>query len=166
MTTVADSIKQQLSMDQVARMYGFQPNRGGYIACPFHSERTPSLKIYMDAGRGFHCYGCNIGGSVIDFVMRLLSLPYQAAVVRLNSDFHLGLSSDKPDPREIRRLADERREAERQRRAFEREYDTRCAEHRRLWQAKQTGPEHPDYVEACLKLDALDDWFQEHPFKR
>lgn len=58
-------------MDEVARHYGFEPNRAGFMRCPFHQgDHTASLKIYA-GDRGWHCFGCNSGGSVIDFVMRL-----------------------------------------------------------------------------------------------
>jgi DNA primase len=171
MDTIADAIKRALSMDAVARYYGFHPNRSGNILCPFHHEKTASLKIYTEPGRGFHCYGCGEGGSVIDFVMKLLSIPYSAALVRLNADFHLGLTNEKPDPKELARLHRERREAEERRRAFEAEYEIRTNQFRRLWAAKvhkapqSPGDEFdPEYVEACKTLDALDWWFQEHPF--
>jgi len=119
---IADAIKRALSMDAVARYYGYQPNRAGNILCPFHSERTPSLKIYNEPGRGFCCYGCNASGSVIDFVMMLLGIPYSAAVVRLNADFHLGLSNERPNPREVRERNARLRDAARIRRTFEAEY--------------------------------------------
>lgn len=164
MDTISDAIKSRLSMDTVARYYGFTPNHAGNVLCPFHHEKTASLKIYTEPGRGFHCYGCNTGGSVIDFVMKLLNIPYSAAVVRLNADFHLGLTNDRPDPREMRRLAQQRREADKERRVFEAEYEARCKQYRRLWEAKLAGYEHPDYAEACKKLDALDYYFETHPF--
>jgi hypothetical protein len=96
--------------------------------------------------------------------MNLLNIPYSAAVVRLNADFHLGLTNERPNPRELGRLRREHREAEQKRRAFEAEYTIRTNLYRRLWAAKLAGPEHPEYAEACKKLDALDWWFSEHPF--
>lgn len=157
-------------MEEVARMYGFEPNRNHFIRCPFHDERTASLSI---KGNHWHCFGCNEGGSVIDFVMKLCNLPFPAAVVRLNSDFHLGLTNARPAPDELARLRRERMEADRARRLFEADYDARCREFRRLWAAKRDKAPHspsdpidPEYAEACLKLDGLDWWFQEHPYKK
>jgi hypothetical protein len=39
--------------------------------CPFHHEKTPSCKLYLDHGRWlWRCFGaCQRGGSIIDFVM-------------------------------------------------------------------------------------------------
>ena len=170
---VAGEIKQRLSMGDVARHYGFTPNGGGFIACPLHREKTPSLKIYEEPGRGFHCYGCGKGGSVIDFTMELFGLPFAAAVVRLNADFRLGLCNDHPDPRELRRLAEERLVVKREAGAREAEYMAHTREHCRLWQAKLLkAPANPDepfdaeYVEACQRLPALEEWFRLHPYKR
>jgi|2_EtaG_2_1085320.scaffolds.fasta_scaffold32441_2 hypothetical protein len=37
--------------------------------CPFHNEKTPSFTIYLNQN-SFYCYGCHIGGSVIDFLIK------------------------------------------------------------------------------------------------
>lgn len=86
----ADEIKRRVSMIDVCNTYGFRINRGGYINCPFHSERTASMKIYGD-DRGFYCFGCHTGGSVIDFVVKYFGLSPFDAVKKLNEDFHLCL---------------------------------------------------------------------------
>uniref|UniRef100_UPI00386535E3 CHC2 zinc finger domain-containing protein n=1 Tax=Ruminococcus sp. TaxID=41978 RepID=UPI00386535E3 len=75
----------------ICNFYGFQPNRAGFITCPFHSEKTASLKIYAN-GRRFKCFGCGEGGSVIDFVMKIENLPFKGAIIKLNDVFNLGLS--------------------------------------------------------------------------
>jgi DNA primase len=47
--------------------------------CPFHSEKTPSLRI--DAAKGlWHCFGCGLGGNVYQFVQKAESLPFPEAV--------------------------------------------------------------------------------------
>ncbi len=89
-------------MDEVVRRYGFEPNRAGFICCPFHREKTPSLKVYSEPGRGFYCYGCGAGGSVIDFAMLLFKIPFANAVSRIDCDFLLGLLNDKPEPADDR----------------------------------------------------------------
>ena len=63
----AQVIRDSVTMDQILSLYGYRPKHG-FICCPFHGEKAPSLKIYKDTG-GWHCYGCERGGSVIDFVM-------------------------------------------------------------------------------------------------
>lgn len=90
----AQAIRNKLNMEDVARFYGYAANRSGFIKCPFHSDKTASLKIYS-AGRGWSCFGCNSHGSVIDFVMKLYGLGFQQAATKLDEDFRLGLTSKK-----------------------------------------------------------------------
>ena len=74
---MAEEIKARLTMHQVVEYYGFQVGRSGFIKCPFHQgDHTASLKIYPGSG-GWHCFGCNSGGTVIDFVMRLFDLDFR-----------------------------------------------------------------------------------------
>ena len=52
---------------EVAAGYGLSVSRAGFCKCPFHSERTASMKLYENEQR-FHCFGCGKHGSVIDLV--------------------------------------------------------------------------------------------------
>ena len=50
--------------------------------CPFHSEKTPSFMV--SAGkRLFRCFGCDVGGDVITFLMLIENLDYVSAVTKL-----------------------------------------------------------------------------------
>ena len=102
-------IRQQLTMREVAELYGFTPDRNGFIKCPFHSrDNHGSLKLYPE-DRGWHCFGCNAGGSVIDFVMKLFDLTFQQAVLRLDNDFGLHLTYEAPDRKKTSALLEKRR---------------------------------------------------------
>ena len=51
-----EEIKSAYSMRDILARYGIQPNRAGFIQCPFHKgDREPSMKIYE---KDFHCFGC------------------------------------------------------------------------------------------------------------
>lgn len=50
--------------------------------CPFHNETTPSFTWYVDQNTWW-CYACNIGGDVIDLVMKLFNLEFRAALAEL-----------------------------------------------------------------------------------
>lgn len=100
----AGLIKASLSMRIVAERYGFSPDRSGYIRCPFHDEKTASLKLYDEPGKGFCCFGCNTKGSVIDFTMHLFSITFRQAVLRLGSDFGLIADSGHVGRKELRRV--------------------------------------------------------------
>lgn len=47
--------------------------------CPFHGEKTPSFSVSQEKGL-FHCFGCGIGGSVINFAMEAEGLERGEAV--------------------------------------------------------------------------------------
>lgn len=73
-----------------AERYGLKLNAQGFCRCPFHTEDTPSLKVYPGSG-GFYCFGCGAGGDVVTLTARLLGLPPAAAARRLDEDFALGV---------------------------------------------------------------------------
>ena len=85
-----DIIRESVEMKDVARKYGLTIKHSGFATCPFHTEKTASLKIYNN-GKGWHCYGCGAGGSVIDFVMRFFNTGKAEAIKIINSDFSLNL---------------------------------------------------------------------------
>ena len=143
-------------MDAVARHYGFTPNRAGYICCPFHREKTASLKIYPGHG-GWHCFGCGAGGSVIDFVMKLFDITFQQAIIRLSSDFGLGLTSKRPNKQEASRILEERQKREAEKQAEKDRLDVLVREHRYWWEAKKYFEyPHPLYCEAVKRLPYLE----------
>ncbi len=50
--------------------------------CPFHNEKTPSFMVNPEK-QIFHCFGCNIGGNAISFVMKMEGLTYPEAIRKL-----------------------------------------------------------------------------------
>lgn len=86
----ADIIKSSVSVKDACDNYGIPVDRGGFTNCPFHLEKSGSLKVYPGR-RGFYCFGCHRGGDVIDFVGQYFGLDFQNAMSKLNDDFHLGL---------------------------------------------------------------------------
>lgn len=160
---VAERIKSMLTMRQALEYYGFQVNRAGFLSCPFHTEKTASLKVYE---RGFYCFGCGAGSSVIDFVMRYFGLDFQAAVKKLNFDFCLGLPLERKMT--LRQAAElkqaekrhqeelERRQAEEaKKRAYTEEWDEwmRLDFNRINYAPKSQSDEwHPLFVEALQKM--------------
>lgn len=109
-----DEIRRRVSCVEAARWYGFAPNRGGFICCPFHHERTPSLKVY-DGERGFFCFGCHKGGDVIELVSELLGVSRTEAAQDINRSFSLGLTFGRD-----RETPEQRREREERKRTRER----------------------------------------------
>jgi DNA primase catalytic core len=65
--------------------------------CPFHDDRTPSL-IITPATNLWHCMGaCNVGGTVIDWVMKTDGVSFRHAVELLRAD-HFSLAADSSQP--------------------------------------------------------------------
>ena len=125
MNIYADEIKERVKTRDAAIAYGMRVDHQGWACCPFHRESKPSLRVY-GGDRGWHCFGCGAGGSVIDLTMRLHGLTLMAALRKLNEDFALGLPLDvRPDWRARRRIAEET--IRRKREALERERAYRWA---------------------------------------
>ncbi len=59
-----------------------EPNRAGFICCPFHTEKTPSCKLY---GTKFKCFGCGEHGDVIDFYMKVYGVGFTTALAKLTN---------------------------------------------------------------------------------
>ena len=85
----AEEIKARIPATELLPFYGIEIDRSGFAKCPFHGERTASLKAYP-GDRGFCCFGCHASGDVIDFVMKYFGLPFKDAITKINDDFHLG----------------------------------------------------------------------------
>ena len=84
-------IKMAVSVKEAAEYYGLGVNRGNMVCCPFHNDRTPSMKLNEDY---FYCFGCGATGDVIDLVAKLFNLSNYDAAKKLAYDF--GIDPDKP----------------------------------------------------------------------
>lgn len=170
MNDLALAIKERLPAREVFEAYGFNIGRGGFVSCPFHEgDRTGSLKIY-DGTKGWHCFGCGAGDSVIDFAMKLFSLDFKSACAKLNDDFGLGLNlGHKPTKKEMSAVLETRRKAEQKRQQDEIYYNARAQAHRYLWDViKERAPMaigdeiNPEYAEALKKQAVLEWWLDEN----
>jgi DNA primase len=50
--------------------------------CPFHAEKTPSFTVSEEKGI-YHCFGCQTGGSVFQFLMQYDQLTFPESVERV-----------------------------------------------------------------------------------
>ena len=85
---IFQEVRNRLNLRQIVSFYGCGTPKHNYICCPFHTEKTPSMRIY---DYGFNCYGCGAKGGMIDFVMKLFGISNIEAVRKLNEDFCLNL---------------------------------------------------------------------------
>lgn len=86
-------IKDTLSMRDIVDRYGYHIDKKGFICCPFHNEKTPSMKIYA-GDKGYHCFGCGEHGDVITFIQKIFNLNFQESLKKIDMDFGLNIYGD------------------------------------------------------------------------
>ena len=85
--SIYSEIKEAVTTRDAAVHYGHRINQSGMMRCPFHNDRTPSMKV----DQNFICFGCQEKGDVIRFTEKLFGLtPFEAAK-KLISDFGLNI---------------------------------------------------------------------------
>lgn len=158
-------------MRDVAERYGYEPNRAGFISCPFHSDKTPSIKVYNDIGKGFYCFGCGAGGSVIDFAMKLFDISFQQAIARLSFDFGIPTDCHKPSGREFETFKRKKAQEVRELAEYQRQYMDKVRLHRsaveilKSTQNPQTDQEAQSKAWALSTLEHTEFWLSEHPWR-
>lgn len=88
----------ELSIVDVYNTYvgGDLKDRGRFkwARCEWHgSDTSPSLKLYTDQHKWW-CYGCGLGGTAIDMVMKALSCDFKTAAMTIARDFNLNTHID------------------------------------------------------------------------
>lgn len=83
-TRIFDTLKAHVTVPQAAAHYGVDVDRSGMCRCPFHPDKTPSMKINETY---YYCFGCHSTGDVIDFTARLFNLSLLDAARKLAADF-------------------------------------------------------------------------------
>lgn len=77
-------VKDRLAIEDVVADYVTLKRSGANMTglCPFHEEKTPSFMV-SPAKNIFHCFGCNEGGDVLSFVMKMEGLEFREALEKL-----------------------------------------------------------------------------------
>lgn len=78
--------------DLIENQTGEKFNRQGYIRCPFHGEKTPSLSVKFNSDKNkwkFKCFGCDESGDAIDFISKTRGIDF------IEAKKYLGLSVEK-----------------------------------------------------------------------
>ena len=87
-------VKENVTARQVAMQYGIKINRSGLACCPFHKDKTPSMKI----DKRYYCFGCGDTGDAIDFVAKYFGLAPKEAAMKIASDFGLNYDATNRAP--------------------------------------------------------------------
>ncbi|MEA2511083.1 MAG: primase [Thermomicrobiales bacterium] len=69
--------------------------------CPLgtHEDKTPSFTIYPEPDPHFYCFGCRLGGSVIDFELHWTHDDLRTVIARLAWEAGIGANPDAPKVR-------------------------------------------------------------------
>ena len=86
-----ETVKAAVTPRMAAERYGLPIQQGSMVCCPFHADRTPSMKLNEDY---FYCFGCGAHGDVIALTAQLFNLPPVEAAKKLAADF--GITGQKP----------------------------------------------------------------------
>ena len=153
MSSVFEVVKGAVPVRVAAEKYGLEVNFASMVRCPFHEDRTPSMKLYEDH---YFCFGCRKHGDVIDLAAELFAIPPYDAACKLAGDFGVDTSAEivhQPAREELRIFWEDQLRCQR----------VLCAYLRMLTEWKtQYAPIDPNaepddrYVEACQMIDTID----------
>lgn len=108
---IAEEIKDKLDIVEFIRQYVPNLKRAGktYKACcPFHREKTPSFTCSSEKGL-FYCFGCQTGGDIIAFLMKIENLSFHEAMEKLADMAGVAYRPEKPLTQEEQRRANLRK---------------------------------------------------------
>ena len=147
-----ETVKAAVTPRMAAERYGLPVRQRNMICCPFHDDRTPSMKLNEDY---FYCFGCGVHGDVIALTAQLFDLPPAKATKKLAADF--GIAEQKPSV--LAKLKHGKSQAELENLSFRvlgdylqilQDWKTHCA---------PQSPEDtidPRYAEACHMLERIE----------
>ena len=98
------AVREKAPIDEVVSSYVTLRNAGGGSQkglCPFHDEKSPSFHV-TPARQFFHCFGCQEGGDVFNFLMKIDGLSFVEAVERLADKYGVQLRREDGDVRDDR----------------------------------------------------------------
>ena len=146
-----DTVKAAVTPRMAAERYGLPIQQGSMTRCPFHADRTPSMKLNEVY---FYCFGCGASGDVIDLAARLFGLSGYEAAKKLAADF--GIAEQKPSI--LARLQRGKTQAETERESFRvlqdylrilQDWKENCAPQ------SPVDAIDPRYAEACHMLERI-----------
>ena len=92
-------VREKARIDDVVSGYVTLRKAGGGSLkglCPFHDEKSPSFHVTPSRGF-FHCFGCQEGGDVIAFLMKIDGLTFGETVERLADKYGVQLRREDGD---------------------------------------------------------------------
>ena len=96
---IFETVKENVTARQVAEFYGAKVSRNGMCRCPFHNDKSPSMKI----DKRFYCFGCGSQGDAIDYVAKMFGLGLKDAAVKICEDLGLVYETKNSCPTRIKK---------------------------------------------------------------
>ena len=81
---ILSEVKESSDIVEVISQYVHlkRSGRNYFGLCPFHNEKSPSFSVSPDK-QIFHCFGCGVGGNVINFISKIEGIGFKEAVENL-----------------------------------------------------------------------------------
>ena len=89
-----ERLKSEVAVERLVEASGVELKRAGKDLlgrCPFHEDAEASL-VVTSAKNLWHCFGCQIGGGPIDWVMKTQGVSFRHAIELLRNDSPLAAS--------------------------------------------------------------------------
>ena len=100
---VFDEVKERVTARVVMERAGIVFNRSNMCKCPFHQDKTASMKV-KPADKKYFCFGCGEKGDAIDFVAKYYNLSPKDAAMQVADEFGIAYdSSVRSPPKPVRR---------------------------------------------------------------
>ncbi len=155
-----EAVKQNTSARQVAEFYGAKVNKNGMCQCPFHKDKTPSMRI----DNRFYCFGCQETGDAVDYVSKLFGIGLRDAAIKICEDLSIEYDKTtqktKPVSRPIRPQKSEAQIfAEAQKYIFKvlSDFHNMLKKWKKEYEPRSPDEEfHPHFVEALQKIDHVE----------
>lgn len=156
---IAEQITELVSIPDVLNRYGYGLGKNKRIPCPIHNGKDSNF-AYTDTV--YHCWTCGASGNVINLIRELFGLNFGQALIKINCDFGLGLTSKRPSYRD--RVNASKRKKQKKLEKLEKqrkrqEHLKMCNLHRVLFRQMLTGTKIDGLSEY---INSLELWLDEH----
>lgn len=86
MINIFNEVKDLIAPRSAAEYYGLKVRPNGMACCPFHNDKTPSLKFNKEY---YYCFGCGAKGDAISYVAEMYGLSQYDLALKLINDMNL-----------------------------------------------------------------------------